>query len=53
MGTGDSGSDDKKDCAAEARPSRDWVWEGDVILLLLLLLPAFVGEESEFVEEEA
>lgn len=53
MGTGDSGSDDRKDCAAEARSSRDWVWEGDVILPLLLLLPpAFVGEESEFVEEE-
>ena len=28
LGTGDKGSDDRNDCAAEARSSRDWVWEG-------------------------
>ena len=46
LGTGDKGSDDRNDCAAEARSSRDWVWEGGcwrvVLLLLLLLLPALL-----------
>ena len=28
LGTGDSGSDDRNDCAAKARSSRAWVWEG-------------------------
>lgn len=36
LGTGDNGRDDRNDCAAEARSSRDWIWEGGGAGFLLL-----------------